>query len=117
MIRWATRLTLLLALMLSACSTRIGDLTLASTKNLGTAYKPIQSRVRGEDCTHMILFIPLGSLQPNLEEAVDRAVGQVPEGDMMTNARIYQDTLFTLLYNRGCIRVDGDVAKSAGEAR
>ncbi len=100
----------LIALLASGgCSVRLGSFTLASTKNLGTTYQPIRTNVTGEDCENTILFIPLGTLNPNLQDAVDRAVEQVPEGDMMTNVTAYNDVLFTLLYNRSCIRVVGDV--------
>jgi hypothetical protein len=95
--------------LLSGCTTRIGAFTFASTKNLGVAYPPLQTNVEGEDCTTLILFIPLGTLNPNIQDAVDRAVEKVPNGDMMTNVTLNEDLLFTLFYNRVCVRVTGDV--------
>jgi hypothetical protein len=97
---------------LSGCTTRIGAFTFASTKNLGVAYAPLQTRVEGEDCVTIILFIPLGTLNPNIQDAVDRAVEQVPNGDMMTNVTLTEDLLFTLVYNRRCVRVTGDVVNT-----
>ncbi len=58
---------------------------------------------------HMFLFIPLGKMSPVLDEALDRAMEQVPDGNIMTNVAIYNDIIFTLLYNRSCFRVRGDV--------
>ena len=98
--------------MLSGCTTRIGAFTFASTKNLGVAYAPLQTKVEGEDCVTIILFIPLGTLNPNIQDAVDRAVEQVPNGDMMTNVTLTEDLLFTLVYNRVCVRVTGDVVNT-----
>jgi hypothetical protein len=107
---------LLLALSvmtLCACTQRIGDLTFVTSKNIGYTYPALRRSVRGLDCAQSILFIPWGSLRPNVEEAVDRAVDQVPDGDMLINAAVHNDILITLLYNRNCIRVDGDVVNTA----
>lgn len=98
--------------MLSGCTTRIGAFTFASTKNLGVAYAPLQTSVEGEDCVTIILFIPIGTLNPNIQDAVDRAVEKVPNGDMMTNVTVNEDLLFTLIYNRRCVRVTGDVVNT-----
>jgi hypothetical protein len=98
--------------MLSGCTTRIGAFTFASTKNLGVAYAPLQTAVEGEDCVNLILFIPIGTLNPNIQDAVDRAVEKVPNGDMMTNVTLREDFLLTLLYNRACVRVTGDVVNT-----
>jgi hypothetical protein len=98
--------------MLSGCTTRIGAFTLASTKNLGVAYAPLQTSVEGEDCVTLILFIPIGTLNPNIQDAVDRAVEKVPNGDMMTNVTMSEDLLFTLIYNRVCVKVTGDVVNT-----
>src|SRR5579863_2392931 len=92
-------------LLVSACSTRLGSFTVAATKNIGSTYKPLQTGVTGSDCSQVVLFIPWGSLNPNLQEAVDRAVEQVQGGDMMTNVVVTDDILFTFFYNRNCITV------------
>jgi PBP1b-binding outer membrane lipoprotein LpoB len=102
-------LVFLSAVLLSGCSIRLGSFTIASTKNIGYTYRPLQRDVTGEDCVNMILFVPIGTLNPNLQDAVDRAVAKVPNGDMMTNVTAYTDFLFTLVYNRRCVRVVGDV--------
>ncbi len=106
-------LFLAIAMLSSGCTTRVGAFTFASTKNLGVAYAPLQTGVEGEDCVHFILYIPVsGTLNPNIEDAVDRAVEKVPNGDMMTNVTVNEDMLFTLIYNRVCARVTGDVVNS-----
>ena len=105
------RLAIILAgsLLLGACSARLGDLQIVSTKNVALNPKPIQSGVEGEDCANSFIIIPLGSIQPNIEEAMDRAMAKVPEGNLMTNVALYQDTLFTFIFNQTCLRVKGDV--------
>ena len=91
------------------CRTRLGDLSIASTKNVALNPSPERRSVEGRDCMHMFLFIPLGKMSPVLDEALDRAMEQVPDGNIMTNVAIYNDIIFTLLYNRSCFRVRGDV--------
>jgi hypothetical protein len=51
-------------------------------------------------------------MNPNVQEAIDKAVSQVPSGDMMTNVTVHDDLFFALLYNQLCVRVDGDVVRS-----
>lgn len=100
-------------LTLSGCTTvRMGSLTLTSTKNLGETYVPLQKQVSGENCTDDILGIPLGTLNPNLQDAIDDAVEKVPNGDMMTNVTIHKDLFVTIVFNQLCVRVNGDVVAS-----
>jgi hypothetical protein len=93
----------------SGCSFRTGDLSVVSSKNVGLQPEVIRRGVEGSDCSHMLLFIPLGSMVPNLDEAMDRALEKVPEGNVLTDLAIYNDVLFTYIYNRTCLRVKGDV--------
>lgn len=104
-----TRLTIVVLLMATGCSMRLGDFTLMTTKNIGITPRPLASGVRGEDCIHQILGIPIGSLNPNLEEAIDNAVAKASGGNAMTDASIHQDIFTVLLYTRVCMRVDGAV--------
>jgi hypothetical protein len=39
-------------------------------------------------------------------------VSQVPNGDMMVNVTAYADFVITLIYNRQCVRVVGDVVNT-----
>ena len=104
----------LIALLLGpvGCSLRMGDFTAIASRNIRAPSQELRRGVEGRDCVHMLLFIPLGSLTPNIEEAVDRALEKVPEGNAMTNVALYQDPLFTYIYNRMCVRVKGDVVRA-----
>ncbi len=68
-------------LCLTGCVNRIGDFTVASTKNIDIkrTLHVVDStrRVRGIDRKHMILFIPLGI--PNIKEAMDNAEEKAPK--------------------------------------
>jgi len=99
-----------LALLASGCTTRIGDFTIASTKNVAFNPSPDRRSVEGEHCaTRLLGLIPLGSFFPNLEEAVDDAMAQVPNGNVMTNAVTYMNVWTAIIVNQQCYRVKGDV--------
>jgi hypothetical protein len=89
----------------------MGDFSLISSQNVAFAPEPIRRGVEGRDCVYTLLFIPIGGLVPNVEEAMDRAMDQVPEGNVMTNVAIYNDLIFTYIFNQQCTRVRGEVGK------
>lgn len=99
----------ILAVSFSACTFRTGDLSVVASGNVGLQPEIIRRSVEGQDCTHFLLFIPFGSLVPNLDEAMDRALEKVPEGNLLMDIALYQDQLFTYIYNRTCLRVRADV--------
>ena len=61
-------------LLVSACTTRLVDFTIISTKNLdlskGASFERGRARVEGVDRVYIIVLIPTGT--PNMKEAVDR---------------------------------------------
>jgi hypothetical protein len=102
---------LLFVFALAGCSFRTGDLSVVASQNVGLEPELIRRSVEGKDCAHMLLFIPIGTLVPNLDEAMDRALEKVPEGNILTDMAIYNDLLFTYIYNRTCLRIKGDVGR------
>lgn len=70
-------LTLTSLLALSSCTTRLMDLTVTSSKNIDLNdpqgyVVSNNSRTRGKDTSHIVLFFPLG--YPDVKEAMDRAI-------------------------------------------
>jgi len=113
--RSATRLICAAAaFLLSGCSFDMGTLTALATHNVNIPTKPIERQVEGTDCIYTFLGVPVtGSLVPNLQEAIDRAMAQVPEGDAMENVALYDDPTWYVLGSSECFRVKGDVVKIA----
>lgn len=78
-------------LSLSACTTRLTDFTIISTKNVEYSkmsdYKRGEHRVEGVDMKHIIFFIPTGT--PNVKEAIDRAIESVPGGVALVDGVVY----------------------------
>ena len=68
------------SMILTSCTTRLTDFTIISTKNIDLSeaanFQRGNSRVEGIDKKYMIIIIPTG--QPNMKEAIDRAIESVP---------------------------------------
>jgi hypothetical protein len=83
-----------------------------STKNLPVTPKPLAQKVRGEDCVRTGTR-RTGVAYPhnaNLQDAIDKAIAQVPGANAMTDLSISADAfVIPLIYNRYCITVDGSV--------
>ena len=100
----AIALSLVALLTVAGCTRRLGDFTALSTKNVPLKYEPGRS-VRGRDCVVDVLGIPIGF--PNLEEAVDDAVGS--RGNALVNQVTYQSAWTAILFGQQCIEVKGEV--------
>jgi hypothetical protein len=100
-------------LALAGCASNWGSLNLATTKNVGIQPSLVQRNVEGEDCLWMFLFIPIGKLNPNIEEAINDALGKAPEANLLSNVSVSQHFLFTYIVNRSCLRVKGDAVRVA----
>jgi hypothetical protein len=99
-------------LLASACVTRVGDLSVMSPRITNLPTRSLDRRVEGMDCVYFaLLFLPVsGSLFPSVEEAIDRAMQAVPEGNIVTNVAMYVDSAgVPPLVHRQCIRIKGDV--------
>lgn len=64
-------------ILLSGCSQKLGDFTLLTTQNVDlsnfSTYETTNSqKVRGEDCSHIIVVFP--NKIPNFKDAVDTAL-------------------------------------------
>ncbi|MEP4531835.1 MAG: hypothetical protein ABJ004_02035 [Cyclobacteriaceae bacterium] len=69
-----------IAILVSACSQRVMDFTIVSTKNVELSkfsqYERGTQRVNGEDKRPIIIIIPTGL--PSAKEAIDMAIESVP---------------------------------------
>ncbi|MBQ7177074.1 MAG: hypothetical protein IJS08_06635 [Victivallales bacterium] len=73
-------LLLSMTVFLTSCVSRIGDFTVASSKNIDIKRTlhvvDTKCRVKGTDGKYIIIFIPVGT--PNLKEAMDNAEEKAP---------------------------------------
>lgn len=77
-------------LLLAGCTTRLGDFTVVSSKNMdiGKTHQVKGSRVIGIDKKHIVIVIPTGI--PNMKEAVDEAIEKTPGAVGLSDVTIKQ---------------------------
>jgi len=106
-----------LALMLSSgCTTRLGDMTLVSTRlvsldRVDVSTLPHGERVTGKSSKPVFLFIPLGF--PNLLDAIDEAL-EKGNGDLMVDVVIRAEGWWFLVGQNG-LTVTGTVVNTKGK--
>ncbi len=102
---------LFLFVPLVGCSTRIGDFTVASTKNIGLLSQKGET-ISGEDCsTTLFFFIPIGGpIVPNFKTAIDKALERA-KGDVVADAVLWESWFNLLLIKQWCFKVEGEVAR------
>lgn len=79
-----------LAVLLSACSSKMTDFTILSTNNVDLRQaenlKTLPNKVEGSDSTYTFLFIPFGGR--NVEEAIKDALEQTPGAVALVDGEI-----------------------------
>ena len=106
-------------LLMTGCSQRLGEFTVASTKNvsdLQTTPTTPKAHTEGETCINTILIFSFGNRQNRIQEAMDNAINNGKkrgiQGDLLLNSRIYwNDWYIPFIYGRNCITVEGDLVK------
>jgi hypothetical protein len=113
---------ILAVLSVTACSTRMGQFTAASTMNVRNLEYNIDNnsmaRTEGESCIHTVIIFPVGSVDDRIQRAMDDAIQNGRknglDGDLLVNARInLEHWYFPLVYGQNCITVEGDLVSVA----
>lgn len=88
---------------------RFQDFTIMSTKSIdmtgNTKYKIVQKRSQGEDLITMVI-LPFGT--PNLKEAIDRSIENLPGAIALTNVVLSQKMHYFLLFGKMGFVVTGN---------
>ncbi len=105
-----TIISILAATAITGCTHRIGDFTVASTKNMdvtdATHKIDYGKRTTGIDRTHIILFIPTGI--PNMKEAMDVAIEASPGAVGLSDVTIKQGSfVIPFIYGQQWYEVEG----------
>jgi len=103
--------SVLLAVIASlGCSARLIDFTVLSSKNARVEGEVYGKRTEGKDCAGLLLgLIPItGRFQPNMKEAVDRAIEEAGVGyDALIDGVVDNQILLLFVYNQSCYIVEG----------
>jgi hypothetical protein len=105
MTRWV--LIIGIVLILSAgCAVRVADFTVVSIKSSSIPAKSIGKRVNGESCTFSWFGISWLGKDPNLKDAIDKAMESAgPDYDAMVDTTVYRTNGFL----QNCYTVKGTV--------
>jgi hypothetical protein len=103
-------ISLCLLTALPACSQRMVDFTVISSKNIdlsrGADFKRSPTRVTGEDRKSIIIFIPTGI--PDAKEAMDNAIESVPGAIGLVDGVVTQHSWYIpYIYGESWIEVEG----------
>lgn len=99
-------------LFLQACTTRLGDFTVLSTKNVDVSGLKPGDRMEGEHCVNMLFgMIPLGQI--NWKEAMDDAL-EKGKGDVMVDIVLTQKAwAIPYIWGQECIIIEGTVSQTS----
>lgn len=97
---------LLLAIVLSGCSSSVGTLALTSARPMPIPYNVIGPRGTGEACAWSVLGL---GRAPSVEEAIRNAIATVPEGGMLVNVALTSRWLVTGIVNQTCVEARGQI--------
>jgi hypothetical protein len=97
-------------LIMSACSQRVVDFTIISTKNIDFSNKEEfqrgKNRITGIDKKHFVIIVPIGS--PNMKEAIDAAIESTPDCIALVDGVVYYKFwIIPLIYGQMKYIVEG----------
>jgi len=106
-----TRLAALVAAAaLAGCSASLGSVGVLVPDAEGL--KVLRPGVSGRSCRASIAGLPLGTGEPDLREAVAQVLALDAEANAVANAEVHWRRLVTGVYNRRCVEVRGDLART-----
>ena len=102
--------------VITGCTTRLGDFTVLSSKNVDVSGLKPGDRFTAEDCINYAFnMIPLG--ESHWKNAMDRATEQ-GKGDVMVDIVFTASRWgFPLIWGQLCVIAEGNVAQSAAYKR
>jgi hypothetical protein len=108
-----TRLALVaLGLALSGCATSLGTIGVAVPDAGAMGLKMLRPAATGRACRSTLLGLPLADGEPRLQDALAEILALDAEGNVVVNAEVRWRRLVTGVYNRRCVEVRGDLARS-----
>jgi len=99
-----------LATFLSACTTTLGKLPVVAHDSDVVGTKMLRPGATGRSCGTEILGVSVGA-PPDLAVAVQQILDFDHEGNVVLDAVVTRFDFVTLLLNRRCVEVRGDLAR------
>ena len=111
------RASLLATVVLAGCTSSLGTLGVVTPDATDVGLKLLTPGATGRSCRSSVLGVPLRAGEPDLREALAEILARDPEGDVVANADVRWRRLVTGIYNRRCVEVRGDLARTVSTIR
>ncbi len=111
------RPTLALLWALTGCAGSLGTVGLLDPDAEDVGLKLLRPGAVGRSCRASVLGVPLAAGTPDLREALAGILALDAEGNVVANAEVRWRELVTGLYNRRCVEVRGDLARTVPTIR
>jgi len=111
------RFALLGVMLALGCASSLGTLGVVHPDADDVGLKLLRPDVSATSCRSSVLGVPLRAGEPDVREALATILALDPEGDVVANARIAWCRLVTGVYNRRCVEVRGDLARTVTTVR
>jgi hypothetical protein len=106
-----------LLVALAGCTTSIGTIGVITPDADDVGLKMIRPNASGCSCRASVIGIPLHQGDPDVREALRQVLALDREGNVVANAELRWHRILTGIYNRRCIEVRGDLARTISTVR
>jgi hypothetical protein len=107
-----SRSALLLLGAVAGCATSLGSFGVVQPDADAVGLKLLRPGVVGRSCRASVLGIPLRAGAPDVREALAAILALDAEGNVVANAEVRSERLLTGVYNRRCVELRGDLART-----
>jgi hypothetical protein len=101
-----------LGVALSGCATSLGTIGVAVPDAEPMGLKMLRPAATGRSCRASVLGLPLADGEPRLQDALGEILALDAEGNVVVNAEVRWRRVVTGIYNRRCVEVQGDLART-----
>jgi len=106
-----------LLVALAGCTTSLGTIGVITPDADDVGLKMIRPNASGCSCRASVIGIPLQQGDPEVREALAQVLALDREGNVVANAELRWHRILTGIYNRRCIEVRGDLARTISTIR
>jgi len=99
------------------CASSLGTLGVVHPDADDVGLKLLRPDVSASSCRSSVLGVPLRAGEPDVREALATILALDREGDVVANTHIAWRRLVTGVYNRRCVELRGDLARTVTTVR
>src|SRR5262245_17511157 len=109
---WMKAFFPLAAMLLTGCTMSFGPVGVIGQSSDAVAVKLLRPGVEGRSCQRSILGVLVDGEPPTLAASLEQILALDREGDVVTNGEVVSEEFVTGFYNRRCVVLRGDLART-----